>query len=129
MQIATTDAEKAAELKANHLNVKEKDGVFTVSLKRKAKKSNGEDNGPVRVVDGNLQPIENRRQIGNGSVGNVIVFQYPWSNMGRSGIGNSLTAVQVTQLEVYTPSDSGAQFEVVGGGVEPAETQDPVSMF
>ena len=128
MQIATKDKAKAEMLKANHLNVKEKDGKFVVSLKRKTKKSNGEDNGPVRVVDANLVEIANKREIGNGSVGNVIVFQYPWENMGRKGIGNSLTAVQVTELEKYVP-DQAAQFSVVGGSEEPAETQDPVSMF
>ena len=128
LQIATKDRAKAEDLRANHFNVKEKDGVFTVSLKRKTKKSNGEDNGPVRVVDANLQDIVNRRGIGNGSIGNVIVFQYPWENMGRKGIGSSLTAVQVTELEVYNP-DNQVSFEAVGTPAAPAETQDPVSMF
>lgn len=106
LQIATTDKAKADELAANHLNVKEKDGKFVVSLKRKAKKADGSDNGPVRVVDGSLNPMTNPGSIGNGSKGNVIVFQYPYTAMGRSGIASSLTAVQVTALEVYEPTGS-----------------------
>ena len=31
LQIATADKAKADDLKANHMNVKEKDGMFTVS--------------------------------------------------------------------------------------------------
>lgn len=128
MQIATTDAAKAEEWKANHLNVKTKDGVHTVSLRRKAKRADGSDNGPVRVVDANLAPFENVSTIGNGSVGNVIVFQYPWNNMGRSGISSSLTAIQVIEYKEYKP-ENNLGFEVVPGAAEPAESQDPVSMF
>ena len=118
LQIATSDAELAKELGENYLNVKEKDGMFTVSLKRKAVKSDGSDNTPVRVVDSNLNPI-NGSNIGNGSVGNVIVFQYPYETAGRKGVASSLSGVQVTSLVEYTPGTGG--FEVVAGGEEPAE--------
>ena len=127
LQIATTDAAKADELRANYFNVKEKDGKFTVSLKRKAVKANGDDNGKVRVVDANLVAMDNVSNIGNGSVGNVIVFQYPYDAAGRKGVASSLTAVQITSLEVYS-GDAAASFSVVGDG--PAEpTDDVASMF
>ena len=119
IQIATTDKAKADELKANHFNVKERDGKFVVSLKRNAKKRDGSDNGKVRVVDSAKNPMSS--PIGNGSVGNVIVWQYPYENMGRKGISGSLTAVQVTELVEYNPS--GVDFDIVGGsneGDEPA---------
>ena len=128
LQIATTDADKAQMLRDNHMNVKEKNGVFSVGLKRKTKKADGSDNGPVRVVDGNLAAIEDVRSIGNGSEGNVIVYQFPWSNMGQSGISSILTAVQVTKLEVYKP-DAASSFSVVEGSEPTAENADPVSMF
>ena len=112
LQIATTDKSKAEEWKANHMNVKEKDGKFVVSLKRKAKKADGSDNGKVRVVDTALAPIENVRSLGNGSKGNVIVFQYPYSAMGRSGVASSLTAVQVTDFVEYK-SDAAVDFDAV----------------
>ena len=102
LQIATTDAAKAEELKANHLNVKEKEaGVFTVSLKRKAKRADGSDNGKVQVVGTKASDVIDVRTIGNGSQGNVIVWQYPYEGGGRSGIATSLTKVQVVNLKVY----------------------------
>lgn len=110
LQIATTDKAKAKELKENHFNVKEKDGKFVVSLKRKAVKSDGTENTPVRVVDDKLNTIDGR-SIGNGSLGNVIVFQYPYETMGRKGIASSLSGVQVTHLNEYNPSSSG--FDVI----------------
>ena len=122
LQIATTDKAKADELRANHMNVKEKDGKFVVSLKRKAKKADGSDNGKVRVVDASLNPMENVRSLGNGSVGNVIVFQYPYSAMGREGIANSLTAVQVTDFVEYK-ADAAVDFDAVAEVVEPAGEQ------
>lgn len=115
LQIATTDAAKAQEMRDNFLNVKEKDGKFIASLKRKAKKADGTDNGQVRVVDANLTEVADKRSIGNGSVGNVILFQYPYDAMGRKGVASSLTAVQITKHEVYAGS-TGVDFEAIGGG-------------
>ena len=120
LQIATEDKAKAEELKANHFNVKEKDGKFVVSLKRKAMKADGSSNGEVRVVDANKTPMENKGIIGNGSRGNVIVFQYPYDAMGRKGVASSLTAVQVTKLEEYAPS-GGVDFDVVETAAESGE--------
>lgn len=106
--------EQAETLKANHLNVKEKDGKFTVSLKRKAVKADGSDNGMVRVVKSDASPMttDEMKKIGNGSKGNVIVFQYEYSAAGRSGIASSLTAIQVTDLVEYI-STGGADFTAV----------------
>ena len=119
LQVATTDAAQAQMLRDNHLNVKEKDGKFTVSLKRKAIRANGEAMDPVRVVDANKLPMENRRSIGNGSTGNVIVWQAPYEAVGRKGISSSLTAVQVTNLVEYTAG--GVDFDIVEGA-EPETT-------
>lgn len=110
LQIATTDKAKAKELKDNYFNVKEKDGKYVVSLKRKAIKSDGSENTPVRVVDGSLQAVD-AKKLGNGSVGNVIVYQYPYETAGRKGIASSLSGVQVTQMIEYNPSASG--FDVI----------------
>ncbi len=108
LQIATTDAAKAEELKANHLNVKEKEaGTFTVSLKRKAKRADGSDNGKVQVVGTKASDVIDVRTIGNGSQGNVIVWQQPYEAMGRSGIATSLTKVQVVDPKVYDGAAHG----------------------
>lgn len=113
LQIATTDKSIANDWSQNHLNVKEKDGKFTVSLKRKALKANGDTNGAPRVVNADKSPYDFTQQglIGNGSIGNVIVYQYPYEVMGRKGIGNSLTAVQVVKHEQLSQS---VDFDVVG---------------
>lgn len=102
-QLETRDKAKADELKANHLNVKEKEaGVYTVSLKRKAKRADGSDNGKVQVVGTKASDVIDVRSIGNGSKGNVIIWQYPYEAMGRSGIASSLTKIQITDLVEYT---------------------------
>jgi len=111
IQIATDDSSVAKMLQDNHVPMKEKDGKFIASLKRKEFKANGENNGKVRVVDSTKQPVE-AGSIGNGSTGNVIVFQYPYDTAGRKGIANSLTAIQVTDLVVYSGSDS-VDFDVL----------------
>tara|TARA_R100000963_G_scaffold24161_1_gene16623 strand:- start:2733 stop:3272 length:540 start_codon:yes stop_codon:yes gene_type:complete len=118
LQIATTDKTVADEWAKNHLAIKgidsagktEKNEAFNgtvvkyvANLKRKATKSDGNPNAPVRVVDIAAQPIINGKlsKIGNGSVGNVIVYQFPYEYMGKSGISNSLTAIQVTTLKEF----------------------------
>jgi len=122
MQIVVTK-EQADVLKSNFFNVKEKDGKMIVGLKRKAFKKDGSDNGKVRAVDADLKPIENTKSIGNGSVGNVIVWQYPYKNASRSGVGNSLTAIQVTKLEKYE-STGGADFTAVAAEEPKTEAKE-----
>ena len=125
LQVATSDAAVAKSWSENHLNVKEKDGKFTVSLKRKAKRQDGTDNGSPIVMDGRKQPLPSGVMIGNGSLGNVKVYQYPYDMMGRKGVGSSLTAVQVTQLIEYTGSDQD-DFDIVDDAT-PVETTSNTS--
>ena len=130
--------DRASELSDNHLNVKPakdakgnlRPGFVSASLKRKAIKADGSENGKVRVVNAEAQPMENVDQIGNGSRGNVIVFQYEYSNSGRTGIASSLTAVQVTKLEVYNGGGS-SDFEpvTVAATVAPEEVEAPANPF
>lgn len=122
MQIVVSK-EQAEILKANHFNVKEKDGKLTVNLKRNAFKKDGSENGKVRAVDSDLKPFDNTRIIGNGSRGNVIVWQYPYSNAMRKGVGNSLTAIQVTELKKYE-STGGVDFTAVAAEEPKTETKD-----
>ena len=117
LQIATKDKAVAKEWTKEHLKVKEKDGVFTVALKRKAVRANGESNGAIRVVDASKVALSADvvGTIGNGSVGNVIVRQYPYEAMGRKGIATQLEAVQVTKHEIYEGS-GGVDFDVEAAG-------------
>jgi len=122
LQIATTDKAVADEWTQNHFTVKQDkadSSKYTVSLKRKAVKADGSANGPVRVVDSQAQPFTDVSTIGNGSTGNVVVYQYAYETAGRSGIASSLTAIQILSLKEYsgavmfepvavdTPAESG----------------------
>ena len=102
LQIATTDPVLAGQMGENNLNVKEKDGKYVVALKRKAIKADGIPMTPVRVVDAQKNPIADSSSIGNGSKGNVIVWQYDYEYAGKKGIANSLTAVSYTHLTLPT---------------------------
>jgi len=104
-QLETRDKDKAAELKA--------------TLKRKAKRADGSDNGKVEVVGTKASDVIDVRKIGNGSTGNVIVWQYPYEAMGRSGIATSLTKIQIVDLVEYTGAND-VDFEM-----EPETVADP----
>ena len=113
LQIATMDPAEAEAWKANHLPVKPEidketkkpTGKFTVSLKRKAQRQDGSDNGAPEVVDADALPMD-ASKLGNGSRGNVIIYQMYYKNAGREGISNSLTSVQVAEYKEYTGSAS-----------------------
>ena len=126
LQVATTDAAVAKEWSENHIKVTEKDGKYVAQLKRKALKANGDDNGAPRVVDSSKTALENPAIVGNGSVGNVIVFQYEYSYAGKTDVATSLTAIQVVELVEYTGAAGGMDFDdLAGGSSEPSE--DPAS--
>ena len=112
VQMVLTD-EQAKMIADAGLKVKEKDGVKSMNAVRKAK------NGAVKVVGADTQPFEAVRSIGNGTKGNVILWVYQWNNMGRSGVGASLTAVQITDFKEYSPQGS-VDFAPVGGESAPA---------
>jgi hypothetical protein len=76
------------------------DGNFAINITRKAKNAKGQAT-PVRVVDANKNPITDL--IGNGSSGNIIVYQYNWAVSGRTGRKTVLIAVQVTNMIKYVP--------------------------
>ena len=98
------------------MKVKEKDGKFTVSVRRKSETNDGRPMDPVRVVDANKAPLDSqtRRKIGNGSVGNVILWAAPYEYMKRTGITFSLTAVQITDLVEYSGGNGDIDFDVIG---------------
>lgn len=131
LQIATTDATVAAEWRANHLNVKaevnketmQPTGKHTVSLKRKAMKADGTDNGAPSVVNAMAEPIDGSK-LGNESRGNVIIWQSYYKNAQREGISNSLTSVQVTDFKEYTGGGTFKPIVSVDSSEEPAPSPD-----
>src|SRR5210317_54293 len=96
------------------------DGNFAINITRKAKNAKGQKT-PVRIVDTNKAPIKDL--IGNGSEGNIIVYQYDWNVSGRSGTKTILIAIQVTNLIKYVP-ETEVDFDIL----EPAtKDNEPVS--
>jgi hypothetical protein len=116
LQIRTEDEAKAKELTDKYyLSMKKvtDDGevYWKTNLKRKSVNKDGNALEPPVVVNGNKQPIDSG-SIGNGSTGNVMLFQYPYDVAGRKGVASQLSRVQVINLVPYSPS-TGTDFDVV----------------
>lgn len=99
-------ADRASELEAYGTikPLKDDPSRVSINLKRKAVKKDGEANDPVQLVDGKKQRIDPKIKIGNGSVGNVKVYQREYDVAGRQGISTIMTAIQITNLIEYTGS-------------------------
>ena len=106
---------RSKELEAFGKTKDQEGDTVSINLKKKAVNAKGEKMQPVRVVDSAKNPIENRKAIGNGSAGNVIVRSYDYDVAGRKGTAHALDAVQVTKLVEYTGSDS-VDFDAVEDG-------------
>ena len=115
-QIRTRDKKQAKQWKDMNINVKTDDdeqGIFyKATLKKKSKKRDGADQNPVQVVKGDLTPVDVNK-IGNGSIANVRVYQYPYDVGGKKGIATMLMALQITTLHEYTPKPREDDFEMV----------------
>lgn len=120
VQIRTRDKKQAQEWKDAHLNVSvetdENDKpYYKAMLKKQCKKKDGTDQAPVKVVNGSLEDI-NPDHIGNGSIGNVRLFQYDYEvgkgKQKKEGIASMLMAVQITTLNEYIPKPREDDFEM-----------------
>jgi len=134
VQCRVHDKEIADKLKKDmFLNVKseEDDGVkyWKFNATRKLYKA-GQDNlpeheretnEPPQVVNGNREPITS--MIGNGSKGNLKLFQAPYNFKGREGVSTVLTAIQITDLKVYE-QNTGVDFDVVEDNIPAAANAD-----
>jgi len=101
------------------------DEIFwRVNLRRNSFNSQGEPSKCPEVVDGNLDEVD-PRSIGNGSIGNVRVFQYAYED--GTGFGSVLMGLQLTKHIVYKPKDTAGfghtQTEVI---TPPPEEEDDV---
>lgn len=94
--------ERIEEMSAYGKVRQEEDGNYAINLTRNAVNAAGKKQ-TVRVVDANKEPIKDL--IGNGSEGNAIVYSYPWTRGGNSGIKTIILAIQVTNLIKYEPND------------------------
>ena len=117
LQMRTRDKAEAKKWKEDfYLNTKteeDDEGVFyKTNVKRKALKKDGDQNTAPDVLDNAKAAIDGNK-VGNGSTGNVMLFQYPYDVGGRKGVASILSKVQVTDLKEYTPSTE-TDFDVIG---------------
>lgn len=117
VQIRTYDAAQKKEWEAQGIKLKAvvpDDGgkpFWKTTLKKKIRKKDGSDSTPVEVKGGNLRDID-PAIIGNGSIGNIRVYQYEYKNdAGQTGIANVLMSIQLTKLIKYTPKPREDDFE------------------
>jgi hypothetical protein len=91
----------------------DKDGKkqWRVNLQRRSKKRDGEPQTPVVVVNGHLEPVD-PNTIGDGSIANVTVFQYPGKKDPTATV-SMLSQVQLLKHKVYTRKPSDDDFEVM----------------
>jgi len=116
VQIRTRSKSQANSWKDQDIRVipdENDDGVFyRANLKKKSKKRDGTEQKPVDVGGGSMEAID-LNAIGNGSIANIRIFQYPYNVSGKEGIATMLMAVQVTKLLEYTPKPREDDFEMV----------------
>ena len=116
LDVCNLDKKNIEMVKADGLTIKNKgdDRGDFVTVKRKVKRKDGNENAAPHVVDAQKRPLINTL-IGNGSLVNVLYSTYDWEFKGRKGTSADLKSVQVTDL---VPYDSGPQedFDVVKDG-------------
>ena len=143
MKIRTKSKEQKAEWEALNIKPKLKEDstgtYYEATLRKpttkKAKKGEevGEPNNPVAVVGGDLSAID-PHSIGNGSIVNAQIFQYPFEmkdkqgKVLKSGVSTMLMKVQVVKLKKYVPRE-GESFDMEEMEViEPSDEQDNEAM-
>lgn len=82
---------------------------WRVSLQKRCLKKNGDAAEPVKVVNGKLEDVD-PRTVGNGSIGNIRVYQYD-STVKEGEKVSILMAIQVTKHVVYEPRNNEESFD------------------
>jgi hypothetical protein len=89
---------------------------YRVNLRKKSTKEDGTPSSPVvtvsgKMIEGKLEEID-PDSIGNGSIGNVRIFQYEYEKeIGGKGVASVLMGIQVTKHIVYKPKGRSDDFE------------------
>jgi len=120
IQIRTTDKEQKKEweslgIKTTPVDPDEGELYYKSSIKKRKFTRNGEESTPVKVMDASTNEID-PGIIGNGSIGNVRIFQYTFPRAdGAPGTANILDAIQITTLKKFERMESEVpEFEDLG---------------
>jgi len=116
LDVCNLDKKNIEMVKTDGLTIKNKGderGDF-VTIKRKVRRKDGNENAAPHVVDAQKRPLINTL-IGNGSLVNVLYSTYDWEFKGRKGTSADLKSVQVTDLVPYETGPK-EDFEVVKDG-------------
>ena len=120
LQIRTSDREVKKLWEKINLNVKpvvpdEGEPYFRVNLRKRSIKKDGVPAQPPTVVDKKLRPID-PKTIGNGSICNVRIYQYPYN--GGASTASILMGVQVLKHIYFEPKPRDEDFEEMDGETE-----------
>jgi len=87
---------------------------FRINLKKKSIRKDGDPADPVQVVNMQREPVD-PNSIGNGSIANIRVFQYPYPDKatGEERISSILMGIQLIKHIVWIPKP-GEDFEDEG---------------
>jgi hypothetical protein len=118
VQLRTTDKEVKKYWESLDMSVKaivpdddNEKPYFRCNLKKRSIKSDGSAASPVKVVNGDLEPVD-PNSIGNKSIGNIRVFQYEYTNKaGEKKMAPVLMGIQLTTHILYVPKPREDDFE------------------
>jgi hypothetical protein len=83
---------------------------FRVNLRKKSIKEDKESASPIKVINGKLEEID-PNSIGNGSVGNIRIFQYEYPRKdGGKGLASVIMGIQITKHIVYKAKARNDEF-------------------
>lgn len=125
-QIRTSDKTQKKNWAALNLNCKAvvpDDGApyFRVNLKKSSIKKDGTAAEPVKIVNGELEPLD-PDTIGNGSIGNIRIFQYEYPKKeGGMGVASMLMGIQITTHIEFERKPREDEFEPTDTTTIPVE--------
>jgi hypothetical protein len=128
-QIRTTSKEQKKEWEELGLRVSavipdEDDAkpFYKVNLRKRKYRADGTEGEAPDVVDGNLQPVD-PNTIGNGSIGNIRIYQYE-SKQDSTKLVSVLMRIQLVKHIVYQHSEPNDEFEQIETEVVHVEPQE-----
>ena len=119
VQIRTQSREQKALLESQGIKMKavipDEEGekpYYKAMIRKRTIKSDGEAAGPVKVTNGSLEDID-PDTVGNGSIGNIRVFQYQYGEEDDRKTASILMAIQITHHVHYKAKPREDDFDMV----------------